>query len=198
MWRRGLAWRLPPSPVLPHPSRRNRTTLSAFYKILVVSDEPPLRRALFRTLRREGYEVLLAGRAREALEVLNGGDVDLVVADHGTPGLSGADLLRAVGERWPWVVRVLLAGTDLPEEMDAADRAEVHEFLGRAWDESGMRAMVRLALQQSWLPEGERTWGPPGGGDREEEARGGRRLEARYRGATTLHWDEDGNLLLGL
>ena len=70
--------------------------------VLVVDDEPIVRRLLHQKLANEGYECLEAGSADEALSVLrNHGEVALVVSDMKMPGRSGMELLTEVKNRYP-------------------------------------------------------------------------------------------------
>jgi CheY-like chemotaxis protein len=71
--------------------------------ILVVEDEPRVRRLTVRRLRELGYKVLEAANGSAALEILAlNTDIDLVFTDIVMPGgMSGADLGRTVRQRWP-------------------------------------------------------------------------------------------------
>ena len=70
-------------------------------RILVVDDEPGLRRTFERALRAMGYEVVSVGDAHLAYEVLNAGEHDLVLLDIHLPGLAGDALYLALVRRWP-------------------------------------------------------------------------------------------------
>jgi DNA-binding NtrC family response regulator len=70
-------------------------------RILVVDDEPGLRRTFERALRAMGYEVVSVGDAHLAYEVLNAGEHDLVLLDIHLPGLPGDALYLALVRRWP-------------------------------------------------------------------------------------------------
>ena len=63
-------------------------------KVLVVDDEPAIRRLLRVGLSTEGYAIREAATAREAVERLAEDLPDLVILDLGLPDLSGQDLLR--------------------------------------------------------------------------------------------------------
>jgi two-component system response regulator FlrC len=76
--------------------------------VLVVEDDEPLREALCDTLRAAGHRALAAGSGSEALALLAGGDVALVVSDVQMAGLDGHALLREVRSRWPAVPVVLV------------------------------------------------------------------------------------------
>jgi DNA-binding response OmpR family regulator len=70
-------------------------------RILIVDDEPSLRRTLERILTSVGYEVVTAGDAQLAYEALDGADVDLVLLDLHLPQMSGDTLYLALVRRWP-------------------------------------------------------------------------------------------------
>jgi two-component system KDP operon response regulator KdpE len=65
-------------------------------KILVVDDEPQMRRVLRATLVAHGYEVVEAGSGEEALSNLSVDRCDCVLLDLGLPGMNGFDTCRAI------------------------------------------------------------------------------------------------------
>ena len=65
-------------------------------KVLVVDDEADTRELLSVGVGRCGAEVVTAGSAREALEVIEGGRPDLLISDIGMPGEDGYELIRKV------------------------------------------------------------------------------------------------------
>jgi two-component system cell cycle sensor histidine kinase/response regulator CckA len=77
--------------------------LAGSHAVLVVDDVGIVRRLAFRLLSEAGYRVFEAASAVEALEVLAmaGGRIDLVIVDVVMPEMSGVDLVRIIGERWP-------------------------------------------------------------------------------------------------
>jgi len=80
--------------------------------ILLVEDEPSVRRPLEANLSRRGYQILTAGNGAEALEVLTrqGGAVNVVVSDVVMPGMGGLELARAVARDHPGVKVLLVSG----------------------------------------------------------------------------------------
>lgn len=77
-------------------------------RVLVVDDEPAIRHAVGRALRREGWTALTAATAGEALAALEGDAVGAVVLDYHLPGMSGADLGVEIVRRWPALTRRLI------------------------------------------------------------------------------------------
>jgi two-component system response regulator AtoC len=82
-------------------------------RILVVDDEPVLRKTLDRALRSMGYDVLAVGDPLLAYELLDGGEFDLVLLDVNMPQMSGDALFVALARRSPAIAgRVILMSGD--------------------------------------------------------------------------------------
>jgi signal transduction histidine kinase len=79
--------------------------------VLVVDDEPLVRRAIGRTLHARGYAVVEAGSAEEALALVAARPcVDLLLTDVMMPGMRGPELVRAFRERCPGRPALLMSG----------------------------------------------------------------------------------------
>lgn len=80
--------------------------------VLVVDDEPALRRFVARILVEEGYVVLEAGNGAEAIERVSatGSTIDVVVSDIVMPGINGIELIRRLAEIHPDLPVVLMSG----------------------------------------------------------------------------------------
>jgi len=74
-------------------------------RVLVVDDEPAIRHAVGRLFRREGWTVVTAATAGEAIAALETAPAHGVLLDYHLPGMSGAELGAEIVQRWP-----LLAG----------------------------------------------------------------------------------------
>lgn len=85
--------------------------------VLVVEDERDIRDVLRRYLERAGHAVLTAGSGAEALQLLDGGAVDLVLLDLGLPDIDGFDVLRAAREERRTPVVVLTARRAVEERI---------------------------------------------------------------------------------
>ena len=72
------------------------------YTLLIVEDDPQVRRALKLVFLREGYRVLMAADARNAMALLRENEVHMLMADRNMPHMSGPALMKAVRMRWPW------------------------------------------------------------------------------------------------
>jgi DNA-binding response OmpR family regulator len=80
--------------------------------VLVVEDEPAVRRMLTRTLRAQGYSVLEAGNGEEALDRMRreAQPVELVVLDVVLPGLNGHELARRITRERPGLPILFVSG----------------------------------------------------------------------------------------
>jgi DNA-binding response OmpR family regulator len=86
---------------------------------LIVDDEPALRRTLERALRGSGYDVVTAGDAHLAYQVLHETDVDLVLLDLHLPQMAGDTFYLALVRRWPRLAdRIVLMTGDTYAEQD--------------------------------------------------------------------------------
>jgi CheY-like chemotaxis protein len=82
-------------------------------RILVVDDEPGLRRTLERALRNLDYDVVSVGDPLVAYELLDAADYDLIMLDIHMPQMKGDTLAIALLRRWPKLAgRVLLMTGD--------------------------------------------------------------------------------------
>jgi response regulator RpfG family c-di-GMP phosphodiesterase len=116
------------------------------YTILAVDDEPANLRMLERLLRRD-YRVLTATSGEEALDILNGEAVDLIITDQRMPGMSGVDLLRESMRTSPDATRIILTGfTDTEALIEAINTSRVYKFVSKPWDPIGLREIIDGAL----------------------------------------------------
>ena len=115
-------------------------------RILLVDDEAGILSSLRRSLRREGYELITAESAGEALGVLADERVDLIVSDQKMPGMSGIDFLAEVSRRHGAVPGILLTGW--PEEIAPARLRElgIRALLPKPWDDAELKATLRKNL----------------------------------------------------
>ncbi len=115
--------------------------------VLIVDDEDRILASLQRTLRREGYRLLLAQSPREALRLLNDEPVDLVMSDHKMPGMSGPELLSRAADLRPRAVRMLITGW--PQALDAAEieALGIAAVITKPWEDAELKGALREALR---------------------------------------------------
>ncbi|SIR29606.1 diguanylate cyclase (GGDEF) domain-containing protein [Aromatoleum tolulyticum] len=117
--------------------------------LLLVDDEPSIQSALRRILRREGYTLLFAGSAVEALELLSRHSVGVVISDLRMPGMDGVQFLDQVRSLHPQAVRMILSGyADVGMITGAINRGAVFRFLHKPWDDRELLEAVRDAFER--------------------------------------------------
>ena len=126
-------------------------------RVLCVDDDAFLLNILTRTIGVD-YEVLTSSSGAEALQLIeNSEPIQIVVSDHRMPGLSGAQFLQAVREKYPLIVRVLLTGeTDLAEAVAAMNQAGLFRFLLKPGTRPVLLDTLRAAVAQYQLQVAER------------------------------------------
>src|SRR5262249_38484178 len=73
----------------------------------------------------------------------------VVITDQKMPQMTGVELLERVGQRLPYLVKVLLSGfTDVPEIERAMDRAGIHNYVVKPIDSEKLRAAVQEAVER--------------------------------------------------
>jgi two-component system KDP operon response regulator KdpE len=113
-------------------------------RVLVVDDEPQIRRALGINLRARGYEVDLAPDGENALDVAARNHPDVVVLDLGLPGIDGVDVIRGL-RGWSQVPIVVLSVRDAEGDKVAALDAGADDYVTKPFGMDQLLARLRAA-----------------------------------------------------
>lgn len=117
-------------------------------RVLIVDDEPAVRRIIEHECEGESFGVVTAANAGEALQIFAREPVSVVVADHRMPGLTGIDLLSQIRARFPAVLRVLMVTRqDRHRALDAAETGVCFQFVTKPWEFKELRLIVRSAIE---------------------------------------------------
>jgi DNA-binding NtrC family response regulator len=162
-------------------------------KILLVDDDAHVTAALQRVLTPEGYEIISAHSAEEALKILSQKSVDVIVSDEQMPGLSGSEFLTLVRNSYPDIVRIILTGqASMEATIRAINKGEVYRFLTKPCNRQELTTAIEHGLEQK-----ERGTGTPGsGGGPKRTAELARELERDTPGITRVTRDSSGTILL--
>ncbi|WP_232444601.1 response regulator [Burkholderia ubonensis] len=160
----------PPAAELPDHCRRRELLHRT---LLLVDADRSVLQQLRRALSRDGYEILGATDADEALGLLAQHRVGVIVSDFRMPARSGIDLLQRVKALYPDVVRILLSGyADAQSLSDPSGAGSVQKILTRPWDVALLRKHIAEAFRQ--FERGDAMVPPPQGGTGAQAARVGR------------------------
>jgi two-component system KDP operon response regulator KdpE len=115
--------------------------------ILLVEDDPALRRALRTTLRSRDFEVLEAATGETAIVLAADRRADVVILDLGLPDLDGLDVLRQIRAFTDVPVIVLTARDEQSEKVRSLD-AGADDYVTKPFDTEELLARIRAALRR--------------------------------------------------
>ena len=124
-------------------------------RVLVVDDEPPIRKLLRMGLTTQGYQTLEAPNAKTALDLL-AQKPDLIILDLGLPDMVGHDLLRTIRARNDRVPIVVLSSRgDEAGKVQALDLG-ADDYVTKPFGMDELLARMRAALRHQLQTQGER------------------------------------------
>ncbi len=124
-------------------------------KVLVIDDEPPIRKLLRMGLTTQGYEILEASNGKTALEKL-AEEPALIILDLGLPDIQGHELLRTIRARNEGVPIVVLSSRgDEAGKVQALDLG-ADDYLTKPFGMDELLARLRAALRHQLQVQGER------------------------------------------
>ena len=124
-------------------------------RVLVVDDEPPIRKLLRMGLTAQGYQTLEAPDAKTALDLLTQ-NPDLIILDLGLPDMLGHDLLRTIRARNDRVPIVVLSSRgDEAGKVQALDLG-ADDYVTKPFGMNELLARMRAALRHQLQTQGER------------------------------------------
>jgi two-component system KDP operon response regulator KdpE len=117
-------------------------------RILVVDDEPQIRRFLKTTLEVNGYDVALAENGRRALERVTVWRPDVILLDLGLPEIDGLEVTRRVRE-WSDVPILVLSVRDREADKVAALNLGADDYLTKPFGTGELLARIQVALRHA-------------------------------------------------
>jgi CheY-like chemotaxis protein len=117
--------------------------------VIVVEDEPQIRRFVCDALGKEGCAALQAATARIGLDAAAAGRADLVILDLGLPDMSGIDFIRDLRTWSPLPILILSARSAEGDKIAALD-AGADDYLCKPFGVGELLARVRALLRRHW------------------------------------------------
>jgi two-component system KDP operon response regulator KdpE len=126
-------------------------------RVLVVDDEPPIRRFLRTSLSAQGYHVIEAEDGPSAKAALRQNAVDVIVLDLGLPGLDGFEIIKQLREQGSTIPIVVLSSrTDEAGKVRALDLG-ADDYVTKPFGMDELIARLRTALRHRLQQQGERA-----------------------------------------
>jgi len=125
-------------------------------RVLVIDDEPPIRKLLRLGLSAHGYQIMEASSGKMALQLLSEQTPDLIVLDLGLPDMQGHELLRTMRARNDSVPIVVLSSRDDEAGKVQALDSGADDYVTKPFGMDELLARMRAALRHQLQTHGER------------------------------------------
>ncbi|MGA7220121.1 MAG: sigma-54 dependent transcriptional regulator [Candidatus Sulfotelmatobacter sp.] len=125
--------------------------------ILIVEDEPKMRRLLELNLGEDGFTTVSAGDAETGLRLLRENTVHLVLTDLKLPGINGLEFLQAIKQQNPSLPVVVMTAFGTVETAVEAMKAGASDYVLKPFSLSEMRMVIRKELDVHALREENRS-----------------------------------------
>jgi response regulator RpfG family c-di-GMP phosphodiesterase len=126
-------------------------------RILIVDDQEGVRELLHDLLEAD-YDCTQASTGEQALEVLRGGDFDLLLTDITMPGMSGLELIPRAVAQSPSTVIITISGSQTIETAIEAMRVGAFDYITKPFDLDHVTSAVSRALEHGRLREAKRRY----------------------------------------
>jgi len=117
-------------------------------RVLVVDDEPQIRRTLAINLRARGYQVDLAASGEEALKAAAHQQPDVVVLDLGLPGIDGLQVIHGL-RGWTQIPIIVLSVREREADKVAALDAGADDYVTKPFGINELLARLRAAVRRA-------------------------------------------------
>lgn len=121
--------------------------------VLIVDDEPPIRRFLRTSLSAQGYRIIEAEAGKDALRQLRGNATDVVVLDLGLPDMDGLDVITAIRRQSTVPVIILSSRSDEKGKVRALDLG-ADDYVTKPFGMEELIARIRTAIRHRYQQQG--------------------------------------------
>ena len=123
-------------------------------KVLIVDDEPSIRRALRTTFVTLGFDIAEAVTGEQALPLLRAANFDAVLLDINMPGMGGLEACREIRRQFPRLAVLMLTVRDNEDDKVEALEAGADDYVTKPFPIRELVARVRSAVRRSHAPAG--------------------------------------------
>ncbi|WP_374090038.1 response regulator [Methylomicrobium lacus] len=120
-------------------------------KIIVIEDDPPIRRFLRTALDTHGFEVFEAATGKQGVIETNIRKADLIILDLGLPDMNGVDVVKAV-RTWSEIPIIVLSARSAEAHKIEALDAGADDYLTKPFGLGELLARIRVALRHAAIP----------------------------------------------
>lgn len=114
--------------------------------ILFVDDDEKIIRALKRAMRTAPFVCHFTNSSREAFDLLQAREVNVIVSDLSMPDIGGLELLARVGREYPEIVRIVLSGSSNSQSiLSAINQGHIYRYILKPWDDNELKVTISQA-----------------------------------------------------
>lgn len=117
-------------------------------KVLIIDDDPTVRSAIARQVRRQGHQVLLADDGNAGLVVAGQRDPDAIIVDLRMPGIDGHTFVRRLAATGARAGVILLSGSATMDDVIDILRAGACDFLPKPWSLAELAVALERAFEK--------------------------------------------------
>jgi phosphoserine phosphatase RsbU/P len=115
--------------------------------VLFVDDEADILTSLNRFLRKEPYRKLFAETAKQALELLEGNDVAIVISDYNMPDMNGLELMKIVKMRYPETIPLIISGHEnVGQIIESSNPCGIFRFITKPVEPATLKQVINDAI----------------------------------------------------
>ncbi len=118
-------------------------------RLLIVEDDPQMRRILSEMLAEEGYKVSSVGSGKEAIEKVKGNGFDVVVADIIMPGMDGMDVLKEVKKLEPQIHVIMITAFATIENAVEAIKNGASDYIAKPFKIAEVEVAIKRVLEET-------------------------------------------------
>lgn len=120
--------------------------ISSNLKVLVIDDEPQIRRLIKVSLEGHGFRVIEAANGKDGIDQVLGSKPDIILLDLGLPDIDGKEVIRTVRE-WSIIPIIILSARDQETEKVAALDIGANDYLTKPFGVGELMARIRVCLR---------------------------------------------------
>ncbi|MFZ2398891.1 MAG: sigma-54 dependent transcriptional regulator [Smithella sp.] len=129
-------------------------------KILIVDDELNMRLVLSAMLKKEGFDISSASNGREALQILQSNNMDVVITDLKMPDIDGMELLTSISGRNPEIPVIMITAHGTIATAVEALKKGAFDYITKPFDIDDLKNIISKAIKTRALKESELSLPP--------------------------------------
>ena len=118
------------------------------FTILFVDDEKN-NLISFKASFREFYTIYTANSGKEAIELINNKQINLILSDQRMPDMTGIELFEIVKQKYPDIIRMIITGySNMQTVIDAINKGNIYHYISKPWKHDELKLIIDKALFQ--------------------------------------------------